>query len=130
MRWLSLSHPTRFEQHAFTVTRLSLDSPLEHGIKIIQGHAGEKAQASQIYGQNGNLAFAHQASGCKQRAVAFEHDQEISKRGDFFASLYVAGRGDTLGGLSIAENINAPLFEPCDQSRGNRRDIPSARPRK
>src|SRR5438445_6190486 len=108
----ALSHDTRFEQHAFAVTRLSLDGPLEHGIEILERHAGQKAKASEVHWQNGNLAFAQQASGCKQRAVASEHDEEIRKSGDFFASLYVAGGGDTLRGLSIAENIYALLLKP------------------
>src|SRR5690242_21774978 len=110
MEGLAFAHHARFEHDALAIAGLALDGQLQDRIKVVEGNAGEKAQAAEIHREDGDVAFAEQARRGQQRAVAAEHDEQIGKGRNFLTGLYLARGWGAFGGLAIAESVYAPLL--------------------
>ena len=89
-QWKGLPSPhhPRFQHHALAVARLPVDGLFQHGIQIVERHAGQKSQPSQVHRQDGHVALAHQTRRRQQRAVAAQHDQHVGHRRHLFARLH------------------------------------------
>src|SRR5271167_1902639 len=64
--------------------KIAIESAFELRINLIDGDGGEKAEASQIDGEEWNIAAPDGARSREKRAIATEYDHQLRVFGHFF----------------------------------------------
>ncbi len=120
MEGLALPHHPRFQHHAFAIARLPRDRLLQHGIHIVERHAGQKSQPAQIHGQDGNVAArpsgARRPAACRRRRA---RSADRKRAGQLFARLYACTEAGMQSAVSlIAESVDAALLAATSAAAG------------
>ena len=106
-----------FQHHALAGVVLTGENRFEHGVKLVERHAGEESKPAQIHGEHRDVATSQRARCGEQRAVAAKDDQQINLFHQLFARQRWAIGADHGPGLLVDKNANFALVQPLSQRR-------------